>query len=440
MRKSFYITKICKGLTLLSLVFMLFACGINGQVSTAVDGGGDSGIATEEEMAAQHHDCWQANVVSTIYVTTGRLIMGMYDKMTRGAMAMMMIAFAVWMSFQILMHVSSFTEESAGEVWSEVIKKFFVCFVCGLLASTPQGVLFILNSVIFPIYNAFLELGSAVMGRMSSDSGLSSISMNWNVPFEDNQMTYDVACKISGGINKATLNGFPDGPRQMMECLTCVVNERLNFGIKFGWIVMKQIGVMAFFCGLITMGCFFLVKLGFVFYLVDTIFRFAMMVMMLPLLIMSYAFKTTQKAAKTGFLSIINSAAFLMMIAVVIMIIFASAQEILSEQKAAFEDRGNLADFSVPFLLVLLISFLAIKSINLADKICDTLVGGGGSTNFQKQFGAAVARKIKGVFSKIFKLTGAWFLGHSEKLRKIHGTVGDIKDQINALAGRDQSM
>ena len=33
----------------------------------------------------------------------------------------MMVAFAVWFAFRIMRHVSSFTEESPAEVWTEVM-------------------------------------------------------------------------------------------------------------------------------------------------------------------------------------------------------------------------------------------------------------------------------------------------------------------------------
>lgn len=146
-------------LILIPAVLLLFACsGVEGN-NSAVD-------ETLEDNAAQevkHRECWQAAVVGAIYDTTSHITMGMYSHMTQGAMALMMVAFAVWLSFRIMKHVSSFTEESPAEVWTEVMKKFFLCFVCGLLATSSTGVIWVLNSVIFPIYNAFLELGSEML-------------------------------------------------------------------------------------------------------------------------------------------------------------------------------------------------------------------------------------------------------------------------------------
>lgn len=398
MEKKLNIAKLLRVFVIFSLLFLLVACGINGETTNAINDPATDNVVSTEEFDAQRADCWQAQLVSTIYVTTGKLIMGMYESLTKGAMALMMVAFAIWLGFQIMNHVSSFAEESAGEIWSEVIKKFFVCMVCGLLAGSPTGVLFILNSIIFPVYNAFLELASAVLGTYSLESRFQIIGhdVGWLVPTGGSK--YDISCKVTEGVTKATLNGFPDGPRQMMECLTCSLRGHwVQSGITFGWLTMREAGVMAFFTGLIIFSCFGIVCLGFVLYLIDTIFRFALMVMLLPLLIMAFAFKTTKKCVKVGFLTILNSAAFMMMMSIVMIVLIATMQEILTEQSAAF-DKNNLGDFSVPFLLMLLMSFLAIKSINVAREICDKLVGGGGDTQFQKKFGTFMAMVARTTF------------------------------------------
>ena len=438
MKKKFDITKLLKGLVAFSLLFLLFACGSSEDVSDALDCGEEQ-LVDENAIEAQYKACWQGEVVSTIFVTTGKLVMSMYNKLTKGALALMMVAFAVWMTFQMLKHVSSFTEESPGEIWTEIIKKFFICMVCGILAGSPQGVLFVLNTIIFPIYNAFLELGSAMMGHISEHSTFHALRKDWNVPFSQNLQTeYDVICKVDEAMNKATLNGFPDSPRKMMECLTCSIGERMNFGIKLAWVAMKQGGVMAFVSGLIMMCCFMLVKLGFVFYLVDTIFRFAMMVMLLPLFIMAYAFKVTKKCVKVAFLTILNSAAFMMMIAVVMMMILVATKEVLVEHQQVFEDRDSLADFSVPFLLILLIAFLSIKSISIAKDICDKLVGGGGQARFQKTAAVLAALIAKKTFLGIAGKAMGWARGHSSKLQNMHNARLMAQNKLNSWAGRDE--
>ena len=407
----------------LFLLSLLFACGTNDSEDAYTCETDDGSAVDESVLEEQYKTCWQGDIIEHIYESVGALVMGMYEKLTQGAMALMMVSFAIWMAFQLLKHVSSFTEESPGEIWTEIIKKFFICFVCGVLAGSPQMVLFVLNSVIFPVYNAFLELGSAVIGNMS-----------------ETLQTGDSTCKVSDTLEKATLQGFPRAPSVMMRCLTCTISEKMNFGIGLAWTAIKQKGAMAALSGIIMMFCFLFVKLGFVFYLVDTIFRFAMMVMLLPLLIMSYAFAVTKKCVKVGFLTILNSSALLMMIAIVMMVILAATNQLLNEFSASFADTESLTDFSVPLIVILLLAFLTLKSVSIAKEICDTLVGGGGKDHFQRKIGRLAAFIGGSIFKGFAKGLWDWARGHSSKLQGIHDGVTRFQDKLNVLSGRKNKL
>lgn len=429
MERKFDIIKILRTVAMFSLVFLLFACGNNNDVNTAVNTGDGEPVSTEQ-IVAENNDCWAAAIVGTIYETTGRLAMSMYSHLTQGAMALMMVAFAIWLSFRIIKHVSSFAEESPAEVWTEVARKFFVCFVCGLLASSPEGVLFVLNSIIFPVYNAFLELGSAMTGASIQNT---SSSVGLNISGAEFNVSIDCKADVLG---KAELSGgFPSGPQKMMECLTCAVNKKLNLGIGLGWEVITQVGVMALVCGLLLVVVFCLVKLGFSLYLIDSIFRFAMMVIILPLLIMSYAFKATKNWAKIGFLTILNSGAFMMCIALVMMIIFGTINRVITAEQAAFADKDSLADVSVPFIILLLIAFLTVKSLQVAQEIVNKLVDGG-EANFQKKAGTLAATLVKGAVSYFTGGLAKVALDHSEKLRNFQSKVNNAQGFLNDLAGR----
>lgn len=435
MNKRIDIVKFLRLLVLVPAIVMLFACsgteGKNSSINPDVD-------SAEQEV--RHRECWQAAVVGAIYDTTSHITMGMYSHMTQGAMALMMVAFAVWLSFRILKHVSSFTEESPAEVWTEVMKKFFLCMVCGWLATSTTGVLWVLNSIVFPIYNAFLDLGSHMLGYFSGTEGGGSSVQQYSgrmmfIPFTGEvEAKYNVACTVSN-MDSATPESFPMAPRQMMECLTCAVNERLNFGYKLGWVILSQDGFMALICGLIMMCLFTFVKLGFVFYLVDTMFRFAMMVLILPLLIMAYAFKPTRKWTQKGFLTILNSAAFMMCIAIVILMAMAAIQQILVDNKDLLEgDQTSLADFSKPLMMLMLVGFLLIGSMDIAKSIADSLIGGGGTANFQKRFGTAAMKTGKWALLGIGGAVGGAIVARSAKLRAVRDAVNIGKAKMSSIA------
>ncbi len=443
MKKNIDIAKILKLLLLIPAIVLLFACTETDGQNSAVDT-----ETNQEEQETKHRECWQAAVIRAIYDTTSRITMNMYGHMTQGALALMMVAFAVWLSFRIMRHVSSFSEESPAEVWTEVMKKFFLCMVCGLLATSTSGVLWVLNSIVFPIYNAFLELGGYMLGHFAENAGGGSSVQQYTgrflyIPFSnDVEAKYSVVCSVSN-MDPATIDSFPSAPKQMMECLICALNERINFGYKLGWVIITQKGFMALICGLIMMCLFTFVKLGFVFYLVDAMFRFAMMVLMLPLLIMAYAFKPTRKWTQKGFLTILNSAAFMMCIAIVILMAMAAIQQILVDNRELLEgDKTSLADFSKPLMMLMLVGFLLIGSMDVAKSIADTLIGGGGSANFQKQFGTALfktgAWAVKGIGGAAI---GA-IVASSPKLRALRDNARGVKNSFSAvgkhLTGEDE--
>lgn len=150
-------------LVVLFAAFMLTACdspkegktSLNADKRAALSVKDDSG---QQELANQHRECWQTGIIDLLYENMGKVAMGMYAKITDGALPLMMIAFALWTIFRLLKFVGSFTEDSPAEIWNEIVRKLFVCLICGLIASSTTQILWLLNTVVFPIYYAFLEL------------------------------------------------------------------------------------------------------------------------------------------------------------------------------------------------------------------------------------------------------------------------------------------
>ena len=384
MLKSVNIARVLKLLVILMLsMFVLTGCGEetqNESARTAVPAN-----ANEEQMAAEQSEggtsCWQSGIVVLLYDHMGKVAMGSYKKTTQGALPFMMVVFALWLSFRLLKHVSSFTEENMGEVWNEIARKFFWCFVCGWLASSTNGLLFVMNDVIFPVYNAFLEFAGELLSASTSGQtrSVTIFGKSWEVG-------KPVLCKAAA-LGSANLDSFPESPKEMMSCMVCAMNERLNIGFALAFKVMKAPGFMATVIGLFVLACFTIVKLGFVFYLVDTIFRFTVMIVMLPILIMGYPFEKTKSWLSTGFFTILNSAAFMMFMAVMIAIAILAMETVMEKYTGFFdagEDNMNFKQLSVPFMCLMMIAFLIASSVELAQQVCDALVGGSSKGNFNQ--------------------------------------------------------
>ena len=403
-------------LVVLFAAFMLTACdspkegktSLNADKRAALSVKDDSG---QQELANQHRECWQTGIIDLLYENMGKVAMGMYAKITDGALPLMMIAFALWTIFRLLKFVGSFTEDSPAEIWNEIVRKLFVCLICGLIASSTTQILWLLNTVVFPIYYAFLELGAAILNSTGDGSNF-KVNNGVVIKFFQELIT------PSQPVGQASIESlsFPDGPRTMMNCMICAVNERLTLGFYLSFKVMAAPGFMPLITGLFILLCFTFVKLGFVFYLVDSIFRFTMMAVILPILVMSYAFKQTSSWAKNGFLTIINSAALMMFMAVMMSMALLAMEQIISDNSDIFDKsvtKDSFAEFSIPFMCIMLIAFLIVSSVNIAQQVTDSLVGGNSDSAFQKRAGKLAAEIFWGALSIVTfggarKIRDAW--------------------------------
>ena len=388
-------------LVVLFAAFMLTACeqddSIGGRSRAAMAAPvGEDPISEETRKNASnaHRECWQTGMIDLLYQNMGKIAMGMYAKITDGALPLMMIAFALWTIFRLLKFVGSFTEDSPAEIWNEIVRKLFVCLICGLIASSTTQILWLLNTVVFPIYYAFLELGAAILNSAGDGSNFKAGSTVLSFFQEKLTLNEPVMCSAPA-IGKASIESlsFPDGPRTMMNCMICTVNERLTLGFFLSFKVMDAPGFMSLITGLFILICFTIVKLGFIFYLVDSIFRFTMMAIILPILIMSYAFKQTSSWAKNGFLTIINSAALMMFMGIMMSMALLAMEKIITDNSDIFNDNANemsFSEFSIPFMCIMLVGFLISSSVNLAQQVTDSLVGGNSDSLFQKRVGTFV--------------------------------------------------
>lgn len=391
MKKTVNILKLLKLLMMACfVVLMLTACRgddnaqDNSQAPVAAD------ASTEDQTV-----CWQSEVISPLYSIMGKVALKIYRQMTGGAMSLMMVAFALWMTKRLLEQLSSFKEETMGEVWTEIAKMFFLCFVCGLIASKVDLLVLVLGDIIFPIYNAFLEFADAILKETSSISAYKSVSV-FGKEFNIIDSQYPLACNVTTAVHMTEdSTGFPDSPKQMMNCMVCSVNHSLSFGMQIALQAMTKTGFVSWLVGLFTFICFLFVKLAFVFYLVDTIFRFTVMVVMLPLMIMFFPFPKTRGVLGKGVSNMFNSAGFMLFFAIIIAVCIQALSVILKSFQNVFTDDSAFSELSVPFVCMMMIAFLVISSIKIAGQLCDKIVGGKSNPAFQKDAKALIVGALK---------------------------------------------
>ena len=296
-----------KVLMLLCFVLVLSSC--EDKEDTGID---ETQVDEQNQTYEKDPDnCWQSGMMSTLYDATSSGAMAALGGLTNGAMPVVMLGFAIWFAIRMLNFVTRFTEQTSGELWTEVGKQFFVCMVCGIIASQPEVCVWALNTLVFPIFYTFIELGSRVLGEITINAE-SSQEIYGATAEGTGYTTIKYASPIctSSDASGFSTGGFPSGPKSVMSCMLCAMSSRLAVGMKLATFLMR--GFVMTLTGIVLWVVFFIVRISFVFYVVDATFRMGMMVILFPLLVIAYPFKVTRTWANKGFNIIISVSALMM--------------------------------------------------------------------------------------------------------------------------------
>lgn len=354
-------------------------------------------------LVEEQSQCWQTEIIDTLYDLMGETALTNYKHLTGGALSLMMVAFAIWLSWRLMKQVSSFKEETLGQIWTEIARMFFWCFFCGLIASNTDMLKAVLDGVIFPIYNAFLEFASRLMAEAVPNVTINKLSIFGQEVSVGTQPTC-IAQNLGHAVSSDT--HFPEGPKVMMDCMFCAMSNNLSFGMNMAYSVMQGTNFLGWIVGLLVLLCFLFVKLGFAFYLVDTIFRFTLMVTILPLMIMGYPFKKTRGLLGQGIKNMVNSAGFMMFFALIIVICIQALSITMKTFENVFQGESAFKDFSIPLICILMIGFLVKSSLKIAGALCNKIVGGQSNPEFQKEAKALIMGTVKFVASLGFAVVG----------------------------------
>ena len=317
----------------------------------------------------------------------------------------------------------------------------FVCLVCGLLASSNTFLLFTLNKLILPIYYAFLEYGSEVLNALTQGESLDSDGVYLGQAPNGFCIVYTntLSCQAPtpSEVDLAQAAGvFPPAVSEMMQCLTCATSDRMQLGFTLGMFLMTMHTLSAALCGIILFAIFTIVKIAFVFYMVDSIFRMNIMVILLPCFILAYPFKFSRKWTKIGFLSVLNSAAIMAFIAILIAMTLLAMQYVLTDNADLFGTREHYTEFGVIPLSLILIAFLVLKSIGLAVGLAGSIVGGSAGKDFERKIASLGAQIGKRAFVFVTHGFGKVFL-KNPTIQKIKDARDRGKEALNRFAGRE---
>lgn len=418
-------------LMLLAVVLALSACSKDADSIKAISAE-DAETAVEKDPP-QEVGCWQGDVLDTIYTVIGSTVMTQYNNLSAGSLSLMMIGFAIWVALRLLKFVSSVTESSPAEIWNEIVRKAFICLFCGYLAYSSGTLLYVVNYFLFPIYGAFLEFGSQILALAQSE--VKSVRVfGEDITFQ----SASVACTVGADTN-ATLDGFPPAYQETMSCMICTLVDKLRIGRQMALTAMSMNGILPWVTGLLVYCIFYVVGFAFVFYLVDSVFRFGMMILMLPIFIMAYAFGPTRKWTGIGFSNIMHSAVFMMAFSIIVATTLLAIISLITANGEIFDPQPreqHFKEISIATLCLLLIGFLVWGSMNVSQALTGSLIGAHIDAKFQQNLKAAaqtVLGIITGGFGWMLKRTG--FYEKTDVGRSLK-RMGAWKERMDSLAGR----
>lgn len=404
-----HLTNISKILSKLLIIFvavmLLSACSKKEDTTSITIG---KTCSTAEECKAcddcidvSDASCLSCEILELMYTAVGQNVMLLHDEFSKASMPIMMIGFSIWLALRLLKFVSSVTETNAGEVWNEIVRKAFLCLICGLLASSSGMLQFVINTIVFPVYLAFLELGLQILKNAlaSSDNSVTSFTA-----FGTNIVIADVklGCELKGDL-QLTNDGFPESIRQAMSCMIRNVTIYLTIGGDIAITTMQQNdSLIGKIMGIILYLFFWVVKIGFVFYLVDTIFQMGIIILLLPIFILSYAFEPTRKWTGIGFSRVLASAAFMMCFSIIVSLVLTAMVSLIANNQPIFNPtdlESNMKDLSFGFMCLLLIGFLIYGSMGVSQQLTSALIGVNVDSKFQKNLKAAVQGLGKAIVS-----------------------------------------
>lgn len=428
-----------KILVVILLVVSLSACEQNGDIvgdkACGTDSANDIGCVDTNDAS-----CLGCSIFTLMFNAVSVNVMKLHGQLTSGAMALMMIGFSIWLVIRLLKFVSSVSESSISQVWNEIIKQAFICIFCGILASSPAMLIYAVNTFVYPIYVTFLKIGIAIMeGAVTNSDGTASsftvFGGTVNVGQVDIVCTFDKAGLI-------TKEGFPKEFLDTVICMIRVLKEYLGIGGEIAHSLMKQKATwMGDVAGFFLLLFFWVVRIGFVFYLVDTIFQMGLVILLLPIFIMAYAFQKTRGWTNKAFTNLLNSAAFLMCFSIIVTLVLRAMVEMISKNQNVFNPENGeyeVANLGIGYLCLLLIGFLIYQSMSVTQQITGSLIGGGGKNNFKDNLVKALD-KVKGWTVKLLSsavTAGASMLPQSVQ-EKIHN-IERRREQIRHWAGRDK--
>lgn len=224
---------------------------------------GELAVAAEKETL----NCWACSLFKLGFGVANSLASGVVASVAGSAISLLAVGYGLWLAVYILKQISSMKAPDPGAFWKGLaVQTFFVTLGAGMLRDLSGGSSSsVLEMIVKPIFSGFVDVGLLVIGAFG-----------------------DIPCSTGN-------------PEAGMICLITELQQKLNVGIAFAYLnATTGPTIFSIILGVVVYCFFIYMMLYFPLLLLDCVFRYCIILAMLPLSVTAYCFKCTRDfASKT---------------------------------------------------------------------------------------------------------------------------------------------
>ncbi len=232
-----------------------------------VSGGsqGNEAVNAEKETMS----CWTCSLFELAFRVIDSMSVNLMASIADSSVSLLGVCYALWLAIYILKYVSAMNAPDTGAFWKGLaVQTFFVTLGAGMLRDLGSGSSSsVIEMITDPIFTGFVDTGLMIINA----SGLS------------------FSCPSQGS------------PEAGMVCLISALQGKLNVSVGISYLSIvagPTIFVIMVGAGIYCVSIFMM--LYFPVLLLDCVFRYCILIALLPLIVVAFCFKITRGFAKQG--------------------------------------------------------------------------------------------------------------------------------------------
>lgn len=224
-------------------------------------------------VQADAKECWSCSIFELFFQTATSIYTKIQSATAPTAYTVIAVAFCLWLALRLMREVASLKELDAHALWNDLAVRAFWAAMCAALCANINQVT---QDLIFPVWSGFIDFGIMVVGKLPVEGG-------------------NVSC------------GTGD-PATGMSCLISAIHSKLAEGREMGYVLMtcntESVILNMYGTGIyivsFVLGCLFPI------FMLDGVFRFAVIMALMPLWICAFCFPISRSLAQKAWTSFLG--------------------------------------------------------------------------------------------------------------------------------------